>query len=125
MKKLLSFVAVATMFVACGSYIPKVNDAPEVVAKKCLNTYVKGEIEQFAKCFQFESEDEKQELIKEMAGKSNNIKKMGGIKSIEVSMLEQIDNLAEVKVVTTLKNGESFVNKLGLMKIKNIWYFRR
>ena len=125
MKKLLSFVAVAFMFVACGSYTPKAGDAPDVVAKNCLDGFVKGEIEQVAKCFQFESENEKQEFIKELTFKANVFEKDGGIKSIETNLLFVLENSAKVKTVATFKNGKSFSQNLDLIKVNNTWYFKK
>ncbi|MBZ7986386.1 DUF4878 domain-containing protein [Campylobacter sp. Cr9] len=122
MKKLLSFIAVAFMFVACGS------ETPEEVAKNFAKLALEGENEQALKCVYFKSEDEKQEKIKEAikyeygAKAKKEVAEKGGIQSIEASRLEQIENLAKVKVVVTYKNGDVKDNKLNLIKIKDKWY---
>lgn len=125
MKKLLSFVAVAFMFVACGS------ETPEEVAKNCMKLEREGEIEQALKCIYFKSEEEKQEKIKEAikyeygAKAKKEVAEKGGIQSIEASRLEQIENLAKVKVVVTYKNGDVKDEKLNLIKIKDKWYINK
>lgn len=124
MKKLLSFVAVAFMFVACGSDAPKAGEAPDVVAKNCLNTYAKGEKKEFANCFHL-SENEKQEIIKELTEKANRYEEVGGIKSVETNLLFVLENSAKVKAVITFKNGESFSQNLDLIKVNNTWYFKK
>lgn len=122
MKKLLSFIAVAFMFVACGS------ETPEEVAKNFAKLALEGENEQALKCVYFKSEDEKQEKIKEAikyeysAKAKKEVAEKGGIQSIEASRLEQIENLAKVKVVVTYKNGDVKDEKLNLIKIKDKWY---
>lgn len=122
MKKLLSFVAVAFMFVACGS------ETPEEVAKNFAKLALEGENEQALKCIYFKSEDEKQEMIKNAieyehgTRAKKEVAEKGGIQSIEASRLEQIENLAKVKVVVTYKNGDVTDNKLNLIKIKDKWY---
>lgn len=122
MKKLLSFIAVAFMFAACGS------ETPEEVAKNFAKLALKGENEQALKCVYFKSEDEKQEKIKEAikyeygAKAKKEVAEKGGIQSIEASRLEQIENLAKVKVVVTYKNGDVKDEKLNLIKIKDKWY---
>lgn len=125
MKKLFSFVAVAVMFVACGNYVPKAGDAPEVVAKKCLDEFAKGEVKKFANCFRFESEDEKKKFIEYMGKKAKSYEKMGGFKSLETKLLYSIGDTARVKVLGTFKNGDSFdQNHMDLIKINDTWYFK-
>ncbi|WP_267523771.1 DUF4878 domain-containing protein [Campylobacter sp. MG1] len=133
MKKLFSFVAVAVMFVACGNYVPKAGDAPEVVAKKCFDMLYTNEInqaKQFAKCIQ---ENERQEFltfIDKSADEAKSrqeefIKKTGGIKSVKTKLLYLFEDTATVKVLVTYKNGESFDNRVDLIKINDTWYIER
>ncbi|WP_267523780.1 DUF4878 domain-containing protein [Campylobacter sp. MG1] len=125
MKKLLSFVAVATMFVACGSDAPKAGEAPEVVAKKCLDEFAKGEVKKFANCFRFESEDEKKKFIEFTGEKAKSNEKMGGIKSLETKLSVLFEDTATVKVLATFKNGKSFDDNVDLIKVNNTWYIMK
>lgn len=124
MKKLLSCVAVAFMLVACGS------DTPDVVAKNFTKAMNEGEIEKAFKYVYFKSEDEKQKNLKGLMENIDEIKqsikeanaKTGGIKSIEASILNQIDNLAKVKITATSKNGEVNSREQSLIKVNDTWY---
>ncbi|WP_267523777.1 DUF4878 domain-containing protein [Campylobacter sp. MG1] len=133
MKKLLSFLVFAFMLVACGNYVPKAGDAPEVVAKKCLDMYSTFEInqmKQYAKCIQ---ENKRQEFLTYIDNLADNIKskkeefmeKTGGIKSLETKLSVLFEDTAEVKVLVTFKNGESSDNYEDLIKINDTWYFKR
>lgn len=116
MKKILSFVVFAFMFVACGS------DTPDVVAKKCMNAMFEGDMKQLVKCFYFESEDKKEESVKKMIDDISYIKSMKArIKSLETSILEETKNTAEVQV-TIIRNDRVDKNELQLIKIDDTWY---
>lgn len=125
MKKLFSFVAVATMFVACGSDAPKAGEAPEVVAKKCFDEFTKGEVKKFANCFRFESEDEKKKFIEDLDIKVKSFERMGGIKSLETKLLGLFEDRARVKVLGTFKNGESIDDNVDFIKVNNTWYIKK
>ena len=121
MKKLLSFLAVAFMSVAYG------NDTPDVVMKNGFNATLKADIEQAIKYFYFKSEEAKQKHIQSLIDKlADEAKGMqtenGGIKSIKTSTISETDNVAEVKVVVTHKNGEVESFTKELKKIGNNWY---
>lgn len=125
MKKLLSFVAVATMFVACGSDAPKAGEAPEVVAKKCFDELAKGEVKKFANCFRFESEDEKKKFIEYMETKVRTNQIPDGTKSLETKLLGLFEDRARVKLLGTFKNGDSLDENVDLIKVNNTWYFKK
>lgn len=125
MKKLFSLAALAVMFVACGSDAPKAGEAPEVVAKKCLDEFAKGEVKKFANCFRFESEDEKKKFIEDNGKKAKRFERMGGIKSVETKLSYSIEDKARVKILVTFKNGDSFDDNVDLIKINDTWYIER
>lgn len=125
MKKLLSFVAVAFMSVACGS------DTPDVVAKNCHKAYFEGDLNKYTQCFYFKSEDVKQKHIEDLISNINRSRKMvagvGGIKSIEASILREFkdDNgiqTAEIQAIITANNGEIHKLTNELKKVGNNWY---
>ncbi|ULO00987.1 DUF4878 domain-containing lipoprotein [Campylobacter sp. RM5004] len=120
MKKLLSFATLAIMFVACGS------DTPDVVVKKCYNAFFEGDAKQFAKCFYFQSEDERREYTKRLTEDLSYIKtkivEKGGIKSIETNILDISESKAKVSSVITHNNGRTENHKMNLTKINNTWY---
>ncbi|WP_267523778.1 DUF4878 domain-containing protein [Campylobacter sp. MG1] len=125
MKKLLSFVAVAVMFVACGSDAPKAGEAPEVVAKKCFDELAKGEVKKFANCFRFESEDEKKNFIEFMERKVRSNQIPDGTKSLETKLLGLFEDRARVKLLATFKSGDSLDKNVDLIKINDTWYIER
>lgn len=124
MKKLLSFVFIAFMFVACGS------DTPDVVFKKYLSAYFQGEAKEAAKYVYFKSEDEKNAWIKDLNQYAGMIKtgiaRAGGIKSIETFVLKESDNKAEVNCVVTFVSISKGIMpnecKTNLTKINGTWY---
>lgn len=120
MKKILSFVIFVFMFVACGS------DTPDVVVKKCYNAFFEGDAKQFAKCFYFQSENERREYTKSLTEDVGYIKttiaEKGGIKSIETNILNISESKAKVSSVITFNNGRTESHKIDLTKINSTWY---
>ena len=123
MKKLLGFIMLAFMFVACGS------DTPDVVVKKCMQAYIKEDVKQVAKCAYYKTEDEKQRYLKDIIYSIKRDKEFintkSGVKLIETSIVNENENVAQVKVVVMYNNGDKDNGLIDLVKINGSWYVKK
>lgn len=121
MKKLLSFVFVAFMFVACG-------DSPESIAKKYMTAVMEADMKQAVKYLYFGTDEKKQRVAKEMSENIGSFKKYiaerGGVKSIDITLIEmnKVETKAKVKSTTIYNNGETQSEDLEFIKIDGTWY---
>lgn len=125
MKKLLSLAAIAVMFVACG------NDSPEEVAKKCMIAGFKFDAKQMLDCGYYKTEDEKNIASKKVMEQIEAMKKNFPENlnfSVETSTISELENIAKVKIIATMK-ADGKEGKLErtekLIKIDNKWYLER
>lgn len=127
MKKLLSLVAIAFTFVACGS------DTPEEVVKKCMNAVYKLDAKQLLACSYYKTDDEKDKASKIIMKGIERIEKIISSEkdfsySIETNKISELENLAKIKLITTIKASGKMNKKeevINLIKVDNKWYLEK
>lgn len=131
MKKLLSITAIAVMFVACG------NDSPDVVVKKCMSAVYKFDAKQLLDCSYYKTEDERnrasKKIMEQLERQKKDLAKMNKKiedidVSIETSIINELENVAKVKAILTMKmdgKEEKFESTENLIKKDNKWYMEK